>query len=86
MDGKRSRPLRKGCIASVSYEIGLSIARLSYKKVNFYKIEPIFTPLFYKNGDFYKIEPESAPLKVRNGDLYDIRVSFQALLQGFLER
>lgn len=86
MDGRRDRPVRKGCIASVSYEIGLPIARLSYKKVNFYKIGPIFATLFYKNGDFYKIEPESAPLKVRNGDLYDIRVSFQTFLQRFVER
>ena len=86
MDSRRSRPFRKGCIAAVSYEIGLPITRLSYKKVNFYKIEPIFAPLFYKNGNFYKIEPESTPLKVRNGDLYDIRASFQAFLQRFVER
>ncbi len=55
MDGRRDRPVRKGCTAVVSYEIGLPIALLSYKKVNFYKIGPIFAPLFYKNGDFYKI-------------------------------
>lgn len=86
MDDRRDRPVRKGCTAVLSYEIELPIVRLSYKKVNFYKIEPIFTSLFYKNGNFYKIEPESAPLKVKNGDLYDIRVSFQAFLQRFVER
>ena len=86
MDDRRDRPVRKGCTAVLSYEIELLIARLSYKKVNFYKIGPIFAPLFYKNGDFSKIEPESAPLKVRNGDLYDIRVSVQTFLQRFIER
>lgn len=86
MDDRRDRPVCKGCTAVVSYEIELPIALLSYKKVNFYNIEPIFTLLFYKNGNFYKIEPESAPLKVKHGDLYDIRVSFQAFLQRFLER
>ena len=86
MDNRRSRPFRKGCIAGVSYEIGLPITQLSYKKVTFCKMEPIFALLFYKNGNFYKIEHESTPLKVRNGDLYDIRVSFQAFLQRFVER
>lgn len=55
MDDRRDGPVRKGCTAALLYEIGLPIARLSYKKVNFYKIEPIFTSLFYKNGNFYKI-------------------------------